>query len=82
VLSATSSRDSVWIISLFPTCTWSCFATLATTKPSQSWARYPPRKPLARFLFGQNLQLFQAKPTIVPAFISGVNYFYAGISVY
>ena len=57
VLSATSNRVSVWIISLFPTCI-SCQPALQPTSRNQSWTRHSHREPLAALLFGQILTLF------------------------
>lgn len=52
VLSATSNRDSVWIISLFPTCI-PCKQAEKPTCRNQSWTRHTLGKPLAELLFGQ-----------------------------
>jgi hypothetical protein len=52
VLSATSNRVSVWIISLFPTCILYLPAKKPTNK-NQSWTRHSHSKPLAVLQFGQ-----------------------------
>ena len=60
VLSATSNRVSVWIISLFPT----CILYLPAPKPTnrnQSWTRHSHCEPLAMLQFGQILALFQKR---------------------
>jgi hypothetical protein len=57
VLSATSNRVSVWIISIFPTCI-SLQATCAAQQTDQSWARHPHREPLATLQLGADKPRF------------------------
>src|SRR3990167_1545088 len=70
VLSATSNRDSVWIISIFPTCTRRLHLPLRQTpSTSQSWARCLQHEPLALHPFGQNLHTFSSEAhDCAPAF--------------
>jgi hypothetical protein len=64
VLSATSSRDSVWIIYLIPNLHQNLSPHNANLDFSQSWARYTQHEPLMSLALGRHF-VFNAKPCIM-----------------
>jgi hypothetical protein len=75
VLSATSNRDSAWIISIIPNLHQKNQPGLSANNQyfsSQSWARRSQHEPLTLQPLGRHFILFQAKPAIVPNFLPTV----------
>jgi hypothetical protein len=66
-LSATSNRDSVWIISIYS-------QLVSGVIPDQSWSRHPRNEPLAASLLGEKLRFLSAEPAIMARLASAVKW--------